>query len=44
MAGVTPALRPGLSRRSLLGAAGVAGVGGAIGVGYWLRELPLLNA
>ncbi|HXA42786.1 MAG TPA: DUF1800 domain-containing protein [Candidatus Solibacter sp.] len=31
------ASRP-LSRRHLIGAGGVAGLGGAIGLGYWLRE------
>ena len=38
MPDVTPQSSPALTRRNLLGAAGVVGVGGAIGVGYWLRE------
>ncbi|MDP9326025.1 MAG: DUF1800 domain-containing protein, partial [Candidatus Dormibacteraeota bacterium] len=38
MADVTTGAGPGIRRRSLLGAAGVAGLGGAIGLGFWLRE------
>ncbi|MFY9614598.1 MAG: DUF1800 domain-containing protein [Candidatus Dormiibacterota bacterium] len=38
MADVTTPTGPGIRRRSLLGAAGVASAGGAIGLGFWLRE------